>query len=222
LGYFVDLGLPGLVFVGLLVWLVRKVARAARTERDLESDRLTGAFAEELQAAKLRAAATQQRLSVVPGENENPTPTPTPKSTATPTSTPTPTSKSTPTATPTSKSTATPNSISDSISPQPKNPSPALAPLPDPSPSPLSSADLRDANPEHLSLISALLSDRETQLRSQHPSAPQIDILWFRSNASHCAWLERRHAASPSARPRDVICVARIHRGKIAERWSFG
>jgi hypothetical protein len=73
-------------------------------------------------------------------------------------------------------------------------------------------------------LITALVTDRETQLRSQHPSATSrhIDVLWVRSNSSHCAWLERRHAASPAARPRDVICVARIDRGKIAERWSFG
>jgi len=68
----VDLGLPGLVFLGLSFWLVRKVARAARTERDLEGERLEGALAEELREGKARAAgtarapeATQPRLAVV-------------------------------------------------------------------------------------------------------------------------------------------------------------
>src|SRR6185503_7033583 len=68
----VDLGLPGLVFLGLSFWLVRKVARAARTERDLEGERLEGALAEELREGKARAAgtarapeATQPRLEVV-------------------------------------------------------------------------------------------------------------------------------------------------------------
>jgi hypothetical protein len=48
----VDFGLPGLVFLFLVVWLVRKAIHAARTESDLESERLTGALAQELQAAK--------------------------------------------------------------------------------------------------------------------------------------------------------------------------
>jgi hypothetical protein len=61
-----DLGLPGLVFLGLSVWLIRKVARAARTERDLESERLEGALAEELREGKARAAGTASpRLEVV-------------------------------------------------------------------------------------------------------------------------------------------------------------
>jgi hypothetical protein len=52
----VDFGLPGIVFVVLLVWLVRKVFGAARTERDLEGERFTGVFADELTHAKQRAA----------------------------------------------------------------------------------------------------------------------------------------------------------------------
>jgi hypothetical protein len=54
-----DFGLPGLVFLALVVWLVRKVLRAARTESDLEAERLTGAFADELRAGK--ALASGQR-----------------------------------------------------------------------------------------------------------------------------------------------------------------
>jgi hypothetical protein len=56
-----DFGLPGLVFLALVVWLVRKAIRAARTESDLEAERLSGALADELRAAKAQAAAATQR-----------------------------------------------------------------------------------------------------------------------------------------------------------------
>ena len=62
----IDLGLPGIVFVALCFWLVRKVVRAARTERDLESERFEGAFAEELKAARARADAATHRPELVP------------------------------------------------------------------------------------------------------------------------------------------------------------
>jgi hypothetical protein len=55
-----DLGLPGIVFLALCIWLVRKVARAARTERDLEGETLQGKLAEELRAARARAEASQR------------------------------------------------------------------------------------------------------------------------------------------------------------------
>ncbi len=35
-----ELGLPGVIFLGLCVWLVRKVLKAARTESDFEAERL--------------------------------------------------------------------------------------------------------------------------------------------------------------------------------------
>jgi hypothetical protein len=57
---FLDIGLPGLVFVGLCAWLIRKAMKAARTERDLEEERLEGTLAEELRAARARAAASQR------------------------------------------------------------------------------------------------------------------------------------------------------------------
>ena len=53
-----EIGLPGLVFIGLFAWLIRKVVKAARTERDLEEERLQGALADELRAAKARAEAS--------------------------------------------------------------------------------------------------------------------------------------------------------------------
>ncbi|MGZ6143517.1 MAG: hypothetical protein ACXWLM_09265, partial [Myxococcales bacterium] len=65
--------LPGLVFVGLAVWLVRKIWRAARTEGDLEDERLEGALADELRAARQRAAGLAPPpppLAVVKSEKE--------------------------------------------------------------------------------------------------------------------------------------------------------
>ena len=55
-----DLGLPGIVFLALCVWLVRRALRAARTERDLEGERLQGALADELRAARAQAEASQR------------------------------------------------------------------------------------------------------------------------------------------------------------------
>jgi hypothetical protein len=48
--------------------LIRKLVKAARTERDLEEERLQGAFADELRAAKALATAAQQPnlVAVVP------------------------------------------------------------------------------------------------------------------------------------------------------------
>ena len=69
---FLDIGLPGLVFLGLCAWLIRKAMKAARTERDLEEQRLEGTFAEELRAARARAAASQRPnlVAVAPPEPE--------------------------------------------------------------------------------------------------------------------------------------------------------
>ncbi|MFN2546977.1 MAG: hypothetical protein ABR567_06075 [Myxococcales bacterium] len=52
--------LPGLVFLGLVVWLLRKVIKAARTESDLETERLEGSLAEELRVARAVAAKSEQ------------------------------------------------------------------------------------------------------------------------------------------------------------------
>jgi hypothetical protein len=164
-----DLGLPGLVFLGLCVWLIRKAARAARTEGDLEGERLQGSLADELSAGRARAAASQQpNLSALPDISV------------------------------------------------------------DPNPNPLSGANLEAADPAHLPLISALVADRESQLRSQNTGPSdvprRIEVLWVRSTATHAAWCERRHAATFAARAmtRDVICVAHIDRGLVVDRWSYG
>lgn len=175
--------------------------RAARTESDLEGDRLQGALAEELQAAKVRAAGGRPQLAAVTdpapaaARGRAPDSLTAPAWLAPPISLPPPTSLAPPSA------------------------------LPSPTPGePLAGADLREANAEHLPLISALVLERETQLRAQHPGAAgrSIDVLWVRSNATHAVWLERRRAGSAGARPREVICVAQIERGRVGERWFFG
>jgi hypothetical protein len=80
----VDFGLPGIVFLVLVIWLVRKVLRAARTERDLEGERLGGALAEELRAAKAVAAASRGPRLVT--ESPEPEATPEPASRPAPSS----------------------------------------------------------------------------------------------------------------------------------------
>jgi hypothetical protein len=66
--------LPGLVFLGLLAWLVRKVIKAARTERDLEEDRFAAALADDVAALQARAPANTAPGSIlpVPGSRQAP------------------------------------------------------------------------------------------------------------------------------------------------------
>jgi hypothetical protein len=67
---------PGLGLILIAVWLVRKLARAARNERDLEENRLRGVLAEELALARARAKESMKRpaLSAVPDEGAAETP----------------------------------------------------------------------------------------------------------------------------------------------------
>jgi hypothetical protein len=55
------LGLAGLVFIGLCIWLVRKVFKAAGTEGDLEAERLQSALAGEMAGARARRKAEQDQ-----------------------------------------------------------------------------------------------------------------------------------------------------------------
>ena len=182
-----ELGLPGLVFIGLSVWLVRRAFKAARTEEELEAGRLEGALAEELKAARARAVKVQENQHEVANENEH----------------------------------ANEHQHELVLVSAHGNKD-------DPAHDPLSGADLTGANPAHLPLISALVAEREAQARSRHTGPTdvprRVEVLWVRSTATHCAWCERRHAATLAARAmtRDVICVAQIERGEVIDRWSFG
>ncbi|HXN55644.1 MAG TPA: hypothetical protein VN874_05205 [Myxococcales bacterium] len=73
--------LPGLVFLGLLVWLVRKAIKAARTERDLEEHRLAAALAEDVVALQAGAPANAASGStpLVPQSKQAPRPTKAPE-----------------------------------------------------------------------------------------------------------------------------------------------
>jgi len=128
-----DLWGPGLVFLALCGWLVRRALRAARNESILEEQRLRDAFGQ-----------------VGMGDETTPTSTPTasPTSTSTTTPPPTPTSISTPTstatATPTSTATATPTS-----------------PPPLRVPAQLFRADVRGALQEHLDVVARLQEERQ-------------------------------------------------------------
>jgi hypothetical protein len=51
-----DLGLPGIVFLALAVWLIRKAVKAARTEDALEHQRFQGTLADELGRGRAVAA----------------------------------------------------------------------------------------------------------------------------------------------------------------------
>jgi hypothetical protein len=167
-----SLGLPTLVFVGVCVWLILRALRAARMESALEDQRLEGALAEELRAARARAAAAQK-----------------------------------------------PNLIAVV--------DPKASPDPGPILDPLTGADVRGADPAHLPLIVEMVKDRELQLRAQHMGesdvARRVEVIWVRSNLNHAVWCERRHAATVAARAltREVICVVRIEKGVVAERWFF-
>ncbi len=183
---------------------MRKVVRAARTESDLEGDRLQGALAEELQAGRRVAGGQRPALAAVPD--------PAAVRTRAPLDPPRPLDSSAQQAAPACWL-APPVSVAPA------------APLRPPTPGePLAGADVREADPEHLPLISALVLEREAQLRAQLPGAQgrSIDVLWVRSNATHAVWLERRRAGSAASRPREVICVAQIDRGRVGERWFFG
>jgi hypothetical protein len=140
-----DLGLPGLVFLGLSVWLIRKVARAARTEADLEGERLQAALADELRAARERAERSRPGLAAVPAAEVDP----------------------------------------------------------------LAGADVRGADPAHLALVA-----REGE-KSRRAGAG-VKVVWVRSNERYAVWCER------SGGGREVIWVARVEGGEVAERWSFG
>ncbi len=200
MSWFFDLGLAGLVFIGLCVWLIRKVAKAAGTEGDLEAERLQRALADELSLARSKATAA-----------------------ATPTTTPTTTAKATATTNQNQNANKRENEAANQNEQEHEN---VLGQQEQENI--FARADLTAAAPAHLPLISDLVAEREQSARAQHKGPTdvprRIEVLWVRSTATHAVWCERRHAATLAARAmtRDVICVALIERGRVTERWSFG
>lgn len=206
-----DLTGPALVFIGLCAWLIRKVVKAARTESDLEGERLAGALADELSRAKAVA-----RGEVIPLKPEGaPRGSPSRAPASTPPGAP-PAATRRPTAAEFLADAAASAAGADKPRPRPHLPAP----------SPIAGADLTGALPEHVRLVSLLAAEREQAVRALAASAPEVrrvEVLWVKSGRGHVAWCERRYPAIPEATAvRDVICVARIEDGEAAERWSFG
>src|SRR6266478_482097 len=193
-----DLWGPGLVFLALCAWLVRRALRAARNEAILEEQRLRE-FANGTLTSDSPSPSTSPSTSTLPSPSTLP-------STSTSTSTlPSPsTLPSTSTSTLPSPSTST--SPSTSNSPSTSTPtSPLRVPLQ------LFRADVRGASQEHLDVLARLLAEREAAA-----DAKRVDVLWVRSNPTHVAWAEMRPGN------REVICVAQIDSGTVVARWQFG
>jgi hypothetical protein len=197
--FLLDLGLAGLVFVGLCVWLIRKVAKAAGTEGELEAERLQRALADELSMARSKATTTA---------------TATKTATANPIATATATANATANANQNQNANKRENEAANQNEQEHENV--------------FARADLTGADPAHLPLISDLVAERERTARSQHKGPTdvprRIEVLWVRATPTHAVWCERRHAATLAARAmtRDVIYVALIERGRVTDRWSFG
>ncbi len=190
-----DLWGPGLIFLVICFWLLRKVLRAARIESELEGERLSGSLADELQRGRDNARASQRLQLVEPPDGELPR-------------------SALPGAAP-------PGAALALSAPPPWLAPPASPP---PLPAALAGADAAAALTEHLPLVAALLEERETAVLALTPHAVRrhIEVLWVRSASGHVAWCERRHPAlAETTRVSDVICVARIENGKVLERWSF-
>jgi hypothetical protein len=69
-----ELGLPGVIFLGLCVWLVRKVVRAARTESDFEAERLHDALGPPSEPKPERQREREQERERKPEPESQPTP----------------------------------------------------------------------------------------------------------------------------------------------------
>jgi hypothetical protein len=222
-----DLLGPGLIFLLLCFWLLRKVVKAARTESELEGERLQGSFAEELQRGRDNARAAQRpKLSAVPPPEDamGETASPAPDAPRAPSPT-APRVAAGPAAF--ARSAPGPDAPDPRVVPVLSAPPPWLAP---PAAAPavlpaLAGADVAAALDEHLAVVAAAVEEREAALLALTPHAVRrhIEVLWVRSASGHVAWCERRHPAIAEATlVREVICVARVQDGKAVERWNFG
>ena len=191
-----DLWGPGLVFLVLCGWLVRRALRAARNESILEEQRLRaglGDFATADPRTNAANAATNPRVHLQPAL-------PAEESTNVTASRGPPADEETAPADESSNVTALRSPPSDEATP------PAVH-----LPQALTGADVRGASQEHVDAVARLISDRDAAAAGR-----RCEVLWIRSTATHVAWAERRRAQ------RELICVAQIDSGKIVARWQFG
>jgi hypothetical protein len=160
-----DLWGPGLVFLVLCGWLVRRVLRAARNESILEEQRLRAALGDftetdprknaanaptssspELQAPPAADAPAGSSWEEAPAANELSNVTPFPGA-----------------------STAEARTAPVDVPPR------------------LGGADVRGALPEHLAALAQLIVEREAVA-----GVRRCEVLWVRSTDTHVAWGERR------------------------------
>jgi hypothetical protein len=227
----IDLLGPGLILLGIALWLVRKALKAAATERDLEEERLRKALADHLVEVQVRPPGSVP-FPPLPGRGSDPG----------------------------ARASARVSDPGAGPGPRAPGliaiePLPAVLGLPRPVPQPpegdllwlpgvvegaraaqgprsprdgqafnaLAGADIGSANPEHLALVAALLTERQAV-----PGAGRLEVLWVRSAGAHVAWCERRHpVAGTRLEPhpsllREVISVAQVDGGKIVSRSNFG
>lgn len=82
---------------------------------------------------------------------------------------------------------------------------------------PLEGADLSGADPSHQDLVAASVDER-----ASIPGAARVQVRWVRSVGAHVCWSELRTPAGDAPGPaREVLCVARVEDGRLAQRWSF-
>ena len=188
-----DLWGPGLIFLVLCIWLVRKAIKAARNESDLEGERLAGTLAEELQRGRDVARASQRpQLAAVPLPDlvlpEEP-----------------------------ADATAPPAAVPTNASPAEAAGVAARAALGDADTAAATAEHVALVTSLIAEREGALHAVGPARARAC------IQVLWVRSASGHVAWCERRHAAPAEATlVRDVLCVARVENGKLSQRWTFG
>jgi len=186
----------GLVFLFVIVWLIRRVIRAARTESQLEEERLREWMKGE--AAQLQSSKAEPRLMRVPPAAEREKTLAAARQAAVPSPPPQDEAPVAP-APPVEGALAPPPPVDGTLAQGP----PVV--LPD---------DTNGVTESELDVIRPLLR--------ADGGAVQPRVLWVRSTGSHIAFCERREPTPPSTLVRDVITVVKIVGGKVVGKWQFG
>ena len=189
-----DLWGPGLVFLVLCGWLVRRVLRAARNESILEEQRLRAALGDFAEADPRTNAAnaptsSSSDVQAPPAANDAPGVTAVEVAPAA-------------------------NDAANDAPNVTAFPSAALTettPAAVDVPQRLGGADVRGTLQEHLTAVAQLITEREAAA-----GARRCEVRWVRSTGTHVAWGERRPGQG------ELICVAQVDAGKIVARWQFG
>jgi hypothetical protein len=192
---------PGLVFLLVSVWLIRRVIRAARTESQLEEQRLREWMKSEV--SQLQSSKAEPRLVRVPPAAER--------------------EKALAAARQAVASPPSPEAVTlvdpppPLEAPPPLETAPPLEAPPPQGPPVVFPEDKSDVTDAELDVIRPLLG-----ADGGGGTQPQPRLLWIRSTGSHIAFCERREPTPPSTLVRDVITVVKIAGGKVVGKWQFG